>query len=185
MLFAAGLLPALLIRGMLIGYSTWYSIRNGYARDPMPSFCGHHAGHEARGMGAGAADHPAGRHLFGGVHAHGIHRDRLSLRLDRGGGGLSHHRPARNADDPEGHGALLSGPLLLITAGASAFSWLLATTGTPSQIASQVLASTDSPMLIMLLFNALLLVAGCFLDSASAIIILAPLMQPIAAQVAR
>lgn len=79
--------------------------------------------------------------------------------------------------------ALLSGPLLLITAGASAFSWLLATTGTPSQIASQVLASTDSPMLIMLLFNALLLVAGCFLDSASAIIILAPLMQPIAAQV--
>jgi C4-dicarboxylate transporter DctM subunit len=35
----------------------------------------------------------------------------------------------------------------------------------------------------MLLFNLIMLVAGCFLDSASAIIILAPLMQPIAAQV--
>src|SRR5690625_5951293 len=35
----------------------------------------------------------------------------------------------------------------------------------------------------MLLFNVIMLVAGSFLDSASAIIILAPLMQPIAAQV--
>jgi len=73
--------------------------------------------------------------------------------------------------------------LLLITAGASAFSWILASTGTPTQIASEVLSSTDSPILIMLLFNVIMLIAGCFLDSASAIIILAPLMQPIAAQV--
>ena len=35
----------------------------------------------------------------------------------------------------------------------------------------------------MMLFNVIMLLAGCFLDSASAIIILAPLMQPIAAQV--
>lgn len=32
----------------------------------------------------------------------------------------------------------------------------------------------------MILFNIILLVAGCFLDSASAIIILGPLMQSIA-----
>ena len=78
---------------------------------------------------------------------------------------------------------LLSGALLLIAAGASAFSWVLATTGAPTQIASQVLSSTESPILIMLLFNVIMLVAGCFLDPSSAIIILAPLMQPIAAQV--
>src|SRR5690606_29611254 len=78
---------------------------------------------------------------------------------------------------------LLSGTLLLITAGASAFSWLMASTGAPTQLATQVLSITDSPVLIMLLFNLIMLVAGCFLDSASAIIILAPLMQPIAAQV--
>lgn len=35
----------------------------------------------------------------------------------------------------------------------------------------------------MALFNVILLIAGCFLDSASAIIILGPLMQPIAQSV--
>lgn len=73
--------------------------------------------------------------------------------------------------------------MLLITAGASAFSWILASTGAPTQLASEVLSSTSSPTIIMLLFNLIMLVAGCFLDSASAIIILALLMQPIAAQV--
>lgn len=182
MLFAAGLLPALLIGGMLIGYSTWYSIRNGYARDPMPSFAGIMLALRRAAWGLGLpiillggiysgvftpTESAATACLYGWIVGAVVYRTiglRETLTILKGT-------------------ALLSGPLLLITAGASAFSWLLATTGTPSQIASQVLASTDSPMLIMLLFNALLLVAGCFLDSASAIIILAPLMQPIAAQV--
>src|SRR5699024_7207945 len=75
------------------------------------------------------------------------------------------------------------GVLLLITAGASAFSWILASTGAPTQLAAEVLSTTDSPIWVMLLFNLIMLIAGCFLDSASAIIVLAPLMQPIAAQV--
>lgn len=78
---------------------------------------------------------------------------------------------------------LISGPLLLITAGASAFSWLLASTGAPSDLANYILAGTDSPFLVIAMFNIILLVAGCFLDSASAIIILGPLMMPIAQQV--
>jgi C4-dicarboxylate transporter DctM subunit len=78
---------------------------------------------------------------------------------------------------------LISGPLLLITAGASAFSWLLASTGAPSDLATYILAGTDNPVVVVALFNVILLVAGCFLDSASAIIILGPLMQPIAAHV--
>src|SRR5699024_4426862 len=78
---------------------------------------------------------------------------------------------------------LTSATLLLITAGASAFSWLLAITGTPTQLASQVLSLTDNPFMVMALFNVVMIVAGFFLDSASAIIVLSPLLQPIAAQV--
>lgn len=78
---------------------------------------------------------------------------------------------------------LLAGALMLISAGASAFSWILVSTGTPADLAAKVLACTDSPVLIALLFNVIILVAGFFLDSTSAIIILSPLMQPIAAQV--
>jgi C4-dicarboxylate transporter DctM subunit len=77
----------------------------------------------------------------------------------------------------------MSASLLLITAGASAFSWLLAITGAPTQLASQVLSLTEDPIQVMALFNVVMIIAGFFLDSASAIIVLSPLLQPIAAQV--
>lgn len=181
-LFAGGLLPALLIGGLLIGYSTWYAVRNNYPRDPFPSLkvIGLALKRSAWGLGLPVI-------LLGGIYS-GVFTPTESAAtaclygwfvgavVYRSIGLRSLLEILRNT-------GLLSGTLLLITAGASAFSWILASTGTPTQIASQVLSSTDSPLLIMLLFNAIMLVAGCFLDSASAIIILAPLMQPIAAQV--
>lgn len=182
MLFAAGLVPALLIGGMLIAYSTWYSVRKGYARDPMPTLPGIIEAFRRAAWGLGLPVI-----LLGGIYS-GVFTPTESAATACLYGwlvGAVVYRTISLKDTMmilKGT-ALLSGPLLLITAGASAFSWMLATTGTPSQIAAQVLSSTDSPILIMLLFNVLLLIAGCFLDSASAIIILAPLMQPIAAQV--
>jgi C4-dicarboxylate transporter DctM subunit len=74
---------------------------------------------------------------------------------------------------------LLSASLLLITAGASAFSWLLASQAIPTQLAESALSLSREPWIVLLLFNLVLLVAGCFLDGASAVIILAPLMLPI------
>lgn len=182
MLFAAGLLPALVIGAMLIAYTTYVSMRRGYARDPIPTLAeiGHAFIRAAWGLGLPVI-------LLGGIYS-GVFTPTESAATACLYGwlvGALVYRTIGLRDTMtilKGT-ALLSGPLLLITAGASAFLWLLATSGTPSQIAAQVLSSTDSPILIMLLFNLLLLVAGCFLDSASAIIILAPLMQPIAAQV--
>ena len=77
---------------------------------------------------------------------------------------------------------LLSATLLVIAAGAAAFSWLLASQGIPSMLAGTVLSLTDSQWVLLLLFNVVLLIAGCFLDGVSALIVLAPLMQPIAEQ---
>lgn len=182
MLFAAGLLPALLIGGILIAYTTVVSMRRGYARDPIPTLpeIGRAFTRAAWGLGLPVI-------LLGGIYS-GVFTPTESAATACLYGWLVGALVYRSIGLRDTltilkGTALLSGPLLLITAGASAFSWLLATSGTPSQIAAQVLSSTDSPILIMLLFNVLLLVAGCFLDSASAIIILAPLMQPIAAQV--
>ncbi len=39
-LFAAGLLPALLIGGFLIAYASWFSARKGYPRDALPTLAG-------------------------------------------------------------------------------------------------------------------------------------------------
>lgn len=182
MLFAAGLLPAVMIGGILIAFTSWYSIRKGYQRDPLPTLSSVLTAFKRATWGLGLPVI-----LLGGIYS-GVFTPTESAAtacLYAWIVGAFVYRSINFKDTLtilKGT-ALLSGPLLLITAGAAAFSWLLASTGTPSELASQVLSSTDSPFLIMLLFNVLLLIAGCFLDSASAIIILAPLMQPIAAQV--
>ena len=46
-----------------------------------------------------------------------------------------------------------------------------------------MLSTTDSPLAVAGLFNLVMLLTGFFLDSASAIIVLSPLLQPIAEQV--
>jgi C4-dicarboxylate transporter DctM subunit len=74
---------------------------------------------------------------------------------------------------------LLSASLLLITAGASSFSWLIASQGVPSRIATTILDFSQNPVFILFLINLLLLITGCFLDGASAVIILAPLLLSI------
>ncbi|HEY4541461.1 MAG TPA: TRAP transporter large permease [Noviherbaspirillum sp.] len=181
-LFAAGLLPALLIGSLLIAYSCWYSVRNKYPRDTFPTMAqiGTAFKRSAWGLGLPVI-------LLGGIYS-GIFTPTESAAAACLYGwlvGAVVYRTISMRDTVEilRNTGLLSGTLLLITAGASAFSWILASTGAPTQLATQVLSSTDSPILIMLLFNLIMLVAGCFLDSASAIIILSPLMQPIAAQV--
>ena len=181
MLFAAGLLPALLIGGLLILYSSLYSARKGYPRDPVPTF-----GQAARAVQRAAWGLGLPVILLGGIYS-GVFTPTESAATACLYGWLIGAVIYRSIGWRETlvilrNTGLLSGPLLLITAGASAFSWLLASTGAPSQIASQVLSWSDSPLLVMAMFNVLLLIAGCFLDSASAIIILGPLMQPIAGQ---
>lgn len=181
-LFAAGLLPAMIIGSMLIAYASWYSARKGYPRDPFPTVDRilHAFKRAAWGLGLPVI-------LLGGIYT-GVFTPTESAAAACIYGwfiGAIVYRTISIGDTLVilRNTGLLAGPLLLITAGASSFSWLLANNGAPAQLAAYILSGTDNPVIIVALFNIILLVAGCFLDSASAIIILAPLMQPIAAQV--
>lgn len=75
---------------------------------------------------------------------------------------------------------LLSGALLLIIAGASAFSWLITSQDVPQDVTRWLLGITDNKYVVLLLLNLLLLVMGCFIESASAIVIMMPIIMPIA-----
>lgn len=181
-LFAAGLVPALLVATLLITYSCLYALSRKYPREKFPSFkeIFHAFKNSVWGLGLPVI-------LLGGIYS-GVFTPTESAAAAClygwfVGAVIYRNINFKNTLTILKDSGLLAGTLLLITAGASAFSWILASTGAPTQLATKVLSSTDSPILIMLLFNLIMLVAGCFLDSASAIIILAPLMQPIAAQV--
>jgi tripartite ATP-independent transporter DctM subunit len=69
--------------------------------------------------------------------------------------------------------------VLLIVAGASIFGWLITTTRVTEQVAEAVLSISREPWVVLLLVNVFLLVVGCFLETIAAITILVPVLLPI------
>lgn len=67
-----------------------------------------------------------------------------------------------------------------IIAATSLFSWLLASEQIPQAITNLLLTSTDNRILLLLLINIILLCCGMFLDSSPAIMLLAPILAPVA-----
>ena len=69
--------------------------------------------------------------------------------------------------------------ILLIVGAASLFGWVLTVTRVTEQATTALLSVTDSPYIILLLINLLLLVVGCFLETIAAISILVPVLMPV------
>jgi len=72
--------------------------------------------------------------------------------------------------------------VMLIIAAAALFSFLISRSGLPREIADWVTAVFDSPWAFLLAVNALLLVVGMFIETSAAILVLAPILTPIAMQ---
>jgi tripartite ATP-independent transporter DctM subunit len=69
--------------------------------------------------------------------------------------------------------------ILMIVAGASIFGWLITTTRVSEEVAQAVLSITEDRVMVLLLVNLLLLVVGCFLETIAAITILVPVLMPL------
>ncbi|MCM3387034.1 TRAP transporter large permease [Ureibacillus chungkukjangi] len=76
--------------------------------------------------------------------------------------------------------ALMTATILVIVGTATAFGKLLAMEQIPNQIAESMLSISSSPIIIMLSMILLLLIVGCFMDTIAAIIILTPILLPVA-----
>ena len=71
--------------------------------------------------------------------------------------------------------AVLSSCLLFLLAGAMTFNWLLTSEQVPNRLADWIMGHIHSPWLFLLMVNLLLLALGCFMDTVSAVLVLAPL----------
>lgn len=76
-----------------------------------------------------------------------------------------------------------SAVVMFIIAFASVFAWLLTTGQIAGSIAQKMLSLTDNRILLLLLMNIVFLVAGCFIDAASAFFIFVPIMLPVINQI--
>ncbi|QIK39785.1 TRAP transporter large permease [Pontivivens nitratireducens] len=72
--------------------------------------------------------------------------------------------------------------ILFVIAASSVLSWTLASWQVPNAIAALALSLTDNVFLLLLVVMALILITGVFLETASALIILTPMLLPLAAQ---
>ena len=73
-----------------------------------------------------------------------------------------------------------TGTTMLIVGAATAFAKILSITGTPTAVANAISSVSSSKILILMLINILLLIVGCFMDTTPAMLILAPILMPIA-----
>ncbi|MGQ9368001.1 TRAP transporter large permease [Azospirillum sp. ST 5-10] len=74
--------------------------------------------------------------------------------------------------------ALLTAQILIIVAAAGVFSWLLTLQGVPQAITGWLTGLGLTAWEFLLAVNVVLLITGCFLDPTSAILVLAPLLVP-------
>jgi C4-dicarboxylate transporter DctM subunit len=73
----------------------------------------------------------------------------------------------------------LTAQIFLIVAVAGVFSWILTTNGVPHKAVAFIEHLELQPWMVLLIINVFLLVVGCFIDTASAILVLTPLLLPI------
>ncbi|MBO8173343.1 MAG: TRAP transporter large permease [Bacillaceae bacterium] len=79
--------------------------------------------------------------------------------------------------------ALTTATILIIVGTATAFGRLLTIEQIPNKIATGMLSFSSNEFVIILLITILLLIVGCFMDTLAAIIILTPILLPIAVQI--
>ncbi len=73
--------------------------------------------------------------------------------------------------------------ILFIVAGASIFGYIITTTRVTDHVAELVLSVTSEPWAVLLLVNVFLLVVGCFMETIAAITILVPVLLPLMTQI--
>ena len=73
----------------------------------------------------------------------------------------------------------LTAQIMIIVASAGVFSWMLTVNGVPQAAVRVVKALAEEPWTVLIAINVFLLIVGCFIDPASAILILTPLLVPI------
>jgi tripartite ATP-independent transporter DctM subunit len=74
----------------------------------------------------------------------------------------------------------ISGMVMLMVATATIFSWIITSQQVPKQIADYLMATIHNKFIMLLIFNVVLLIAGCILDLTPAMIIFVPVLAPIA-----
>jgi C4-dicarboxylate transporter DctM subunit len=93
---------------------------------------------------------------------------------------LTRRSTVRQLLDQVTEATIVSSSIMIILGGAALFGWIVAREGVPVMIADWLQAMTSQPWIVMVLILAVLLVVGIFIEPIPAMVMLVPVLQPIA-----
>jgi C4-dicarboxylate transporter DctM subunit len=177
-LYAAGLLPALLLTVLLCSYVVWFCRRNGIAASGRFTF--HHLWSATlRGSTALGAPLIIFGGIYGGVFTPTeaaavacVYACLVPLLIYRELGW-------RDVFDCAEVTAVFTGQILVIVACAILFGWVLTVNQIPATLTAWLVGMHLPLWTLMLAINLLLLLVGSFMDGISAILLLSPLLVPL------
>jgi C4-dicarboxylate transporter DctM subunit len=176
-LYAAGVLPGLLIAGMLAAYVIWRARRDRFGKgEPFNWRRFLHA--TIRSLWALGAPVIILGGIYGGIFSPTeaaavacVYAAFVTTFIFRELGW-------RDIVGAAASTVLFTGQILIIVACAGVFAWLLTVNQVPAAMAAWLQALDVSAWMLLLAINILLLLVGCFLDPLSAILLLSPLLVP-------
>ena len=181
-LYAAGLLPGLLIAAILAAYVVWFARRAGIA--PGGTFSVREFGRALRrGVWALGAPFIILGGIYGGVFSPTESAGIACVYAAFVTRFVYRELPWREVLDAAATTALFTSQILIIVACASVFSWLLTVNQVPAALVQWIEAMKLQQWSVLLAINVLLLVVGCFIDPLSSILLLTPLLVPVAKSV--
>jgi len=177
-LYAAGVVPGLMLALMLAAYVMWFAWRNGIGAGTTFNF-GHFLHATVRGVWALGMPFIILGGIYGGMFSpteaaavacvYAAFVTRFIFRE------LGWHDIVEAAAVT----AMFSAQILIIVACAGVFSWLLTVNQVPVTIVGWLQSLNVSSWMFLLTINIILLAVGCFLDPLSAILLLTPLLVPL------
>jgi C4-dicarboxylate transporter DctM subunit len=177
-LYAAGVLPGLLIAGMLAIYVIWFARRNGIGAGEAFSL-ERFLRATSRGVWALGAPFIILGGIYGGVFAPTEAAAVACVYAALVTRFVFRELAWRDIVEAAGTTALFTGQILIIVACANVFAWLLTVNQVPAAMVAWLQAAQIAPWMLLLSINIGLLIVGCFLDPLSAILLLSPLLVPI------
>ncbi len=174
-LFAAGILPGIMIGISLICVATFISWKNGYSSTATFSVSGTWKAFKRSLLALGAPIIILGGILFGIFTATESAAIAVVYALVVG---MFVYRKIKIKDLMPLfiNGAITSAIVMFIIATASVFSWIAAIEDIPAQLAGTLLGLSDNPIILLLLINVILLIAGTFIETTAALILLVPMI---------
>ena len=177
-LYAAGVLPGLLIAAMLAVYVVWTARRHGFERG-LPFQLSTFLRAAGRGTWALGAPFIILGGIYGGIVSPTEAAAVACVYAAFVTWAVFRELGWRDVVEAAAATALFTGQVLIIVACAGVFAWLLTVQQVPQALVAWIQGLDAGSAAVLLAINVLLLLVGCFLDPLSAILLLTPLLIPV------